>query len=71
MAQQVKFASQMDARLLRELKKYAKTSDRTLSGVIGEAVAEYMDRARVRPAFRDATEEVLRDHAELLHRLAK
>jgi len=71
MAERVKFASQMDAKLLREVKKYAKESDRTLSGVINEAIAQYLERARVRPAFRAATEEVLVEHAELLRRLAK
>jgi predicted transcriptional regulator len=71
MAAMTKFASQMDDRLLAELKAYAKASDRKLSGVIGEAVAEYLARARVRPAFREATEEVLAEHAELLQRLAR
>jgi hypothetical protein len=71
MAERVKFASQMDATLLLEIKKYAKESDRTLSGVINEAVDQYLDRVRVRPVFRNATEEVLVEHADLLGRLAK
>ncbi len=71
MAAPTKFASQMDPALLKDLKLYAKETDRTLSGVIGEAVAQYLERARVRPAFRDASDEVLRDHAELLDRLAR
>ncbi len=71
MAKLEKFASQLDAKLLAELRRYARASDRTLSGVIGEAVAEYLDRVRVRPAFRKATKEVLADHASLLKRLAK
>ena len=71
MSERVKFASQMEARLLRELRTYARESDRTLSGVIGEAVEQYLDRARLRPAFREASEEVLADHAELLRRLAE
>ena len=71
MPDRAKFASQMDPELLGELKKYAKAHDRTLSGVLGEAVAQYLERARVRPAFREATEEVLVEHAELLRRLAK
>ena len=71
MAKQTKFASQMDARVLKELRTYAKESDRTLSGILNEAVAEYLSRVRVRPAFRDATDQVLSDHEELLRRLAK
>jgi predicted transcriptional regulator len=71
MAARLKFASQLDAKLLSELKKYAKASDRTLSSVLGEAVGQYLSRVQVRPAFREATVEVLADHAELLQRLAK
>jgi hypothetical protein len=71
MTDRVKFASQLDSRLLRGLRSYAKESDRTLAGVLGEAVEQYLERVRVRPAFRKATEEVLVEHAELLKRLAK
>jgi len=39
--------------------------------VVNEAVEEYLKRASVRPAFRNAMDEVLDDHAELLKRLAK
>ena len=71
MAKQVKFASQIDARVLEELRQYAKENDRTLSGVLTRAVDEFLQRARVRPTFRKATDEVLEEHAELLRRLAK
>ncbi|RMF24643.1 MAG: Arc family DNA-binding protein [Deltaproteobacteria bacterium] len=70
MARRVKFASQLEARLLRELKRYAEETDRTISSVLGEAVEQYLSRARLRPAFREATDEVLVEHAELLRRLA-
>ncbi len=71
MATRVKFASQLDARLLKELRRYARETDRTLSSVLGEAVEQYLARAQVRPAFREATDEILIEHAELLERLAK
>jgi hypothetical protein len=71
MGKQVKFAFQMDARVLNELRQYAKENDRTLSDVLTRAVNEFLQRARVRPAFRKASDEVLDEHEELLRRLAK
>ena len=71
MGKQVKFASQIDARVLSELRQFAKENDRTLSGILTRAVDEFLQRARVRPAFREAADEVLDEHEELLRRLAK
>ena len=66
-----KFATQIDESALEDLRAYAKNTGRSISGVVNEAVEEYLKRARVRPAFRNAMDEVLDDHAELLNRLAK
>ena len=71
MAESVKFSSMMDARLLRGLRARAEETGQTLSAVLTEAAREYLERASVRPAFREATEEVLDQHAELLQRLAR
>jgi predicted transcriptional regulator len=67
----VKFATQLDAKVMRELRRYAAESDRTISRIVTEAVAEYLQRRRVRPAFREAMDEVLTENAALLQRLAK
>jgi len=61
----------MDETALEELRAYAKSTGRSISGVVTEAVVEYLKRASVRPAFRSAMDEVLEDHAELLKRLAR
>jgi hypothetical protein len=66
-----KFATQIDETALAELRAYAKSTGRSISGVVTEAVGEYLQRVSVRPAFRSAMDEVLEDHAELLKRLAK
>ena len=66
-----KFATQLDEKVLKDLKSYVSQSDRSISSVVNEAVAEYLQRSRLRPAFRSAMDEVLDDHAELLKRLAK
>ncbi len=66
-----KFATQLDEKVLKDLRSYVDESDRSISSVVNEAVAEYLQRSRLRPAFRTAMDEVLTDHAELLKRLAK
>lgn len=66
-----KFATQIDEKVLKDLKSFAKQTDRSISKVVNEAVKEYIERAKVRPAFTSAMDEVLNDHAELLKRLAK
>ncbi len=66
-----KFATQIDEKVLKDLRAFVKATDRSISSVVSEAVAEYIHRARIRPAFRKAMNEVLDDHQELLKRLAK
>lgn len=66
-----KFATQIDEKVLKDLKSYVNETDRSISSVVTEAVAEYLQRSKVRPAFRKAMDEVLDDHQELLKRLAK
>ncbi len=66
-----KFATQIDETVLKDLKAYVKDADRSISSVVSEAVAEYLQKARVRPAFQKAMNEVIEEHAELLSRLAK
>ncbi|OFZ18110.1 MAG: hypothetical protein A2Z20_06065 [Bdellovibrionales bacterium RBG_16_40_8] len=66
-----KFATQIDEKVLKDLKNYVKKEDRTISSVVTEAVAEYLHRSKLRPAFRSAMDEILDEHQELLKRLAK
>lgn len=70
-AESVKFSSKMDARVLDGLRARAEATGQTLSAVLTEAAREYLERAGVRPAFREATDEVLDQHAEVLERLAR
>lgn len=67
----VKFATQIDAKIARELRSFAAETDRSISRIVTEAVTEYLAKYRVRPAFRTALDEVITDHTELLERLAK
>ena len=71
MGKPVKFATQLDEQVLGELRQYARDSGRRISSVVSEAVAQYLDRLRVRPAFREAAEQMIADNEELLRRLAR
>ena len=66
-----KFATQIDEKVLKDLKKYAKSMDRSISGVVTDAVKTFLERQKVRPAFKNAMDEVIEDHKEILQRLAK
>ena len=66
-----KFATQIDEATLEDLRAYSRSTGRSISAVVSEAVGEYLNKSSVRPAFRSAMDEVLEDHAELLNRLAK
>lgn len=66
-----KFATQIDEAVLREVRSTAKETGQSISKLVEDALVEHLRRIRVRPAFRDAMDEVLDDHAELLTRLAK
>lgn len=67
----IKFATQIDEKVLKDLKSYVNETDRSISSVVSEAVAEYLQRSKLRPAFRSAMDEILDEHEELLTRLAK
>ncbi len=67
----VKFATQVDATVLKQLRAVAKETDQTISKLVTEAIAAHLQRVRVRPAFRRAMDEVLDEHEELLGRLAR
>jgi len=66
-----KFSTKMNKEVLAKLREYAQASDRSISLIVSEAVAEYLSRVEVRPSFRNAVEDVIREHEELLRELAK
>ncbi len=61
----------MDEHVLSELKRLAQDEGRTFASVLTAAAQAYLERVGLRPAVRDAIEEVTRDHEVLLARLAK
>ncbi len=66
-----KFSSQMDAKVLAELRAYAKTNNKRIADILSEAVSSHLQQVRLRPAFRSAVDLVIEENSELLERLAK
>lgn len=66
-----KFATKINKRVLTRLRGYAKRNNQTISLVVSEAVAQYLERAEIRQPFRDAAKEIIDTHSELLKELAK
>lgn len=67
----IKFSSKIDPQVLDRLRVFARQSDRPLSHVLNEAVAQYLQRSELRPAFRKALGVVLVEHESLLERLSR
>jgi predicted transcriptional regulator len=66
-----KFSTKINKEVLVKLRDYANSTDRSISLIVSEAVAQYLERVEVRPAFRTAVDEVIRENEELLRELAK
>jgi predicted transcriptional regulator len=66
-----KFRAKIDKEVLAKLRDYAQASGRSISDIVSEAVAEYLSRVEVRPAFRTAVDEIIGEHEDLLRELAK
>lgn len=72
--QRQKFATQMDAVLLEDLRKLAKQEGRQLQSLIEEAVKQLLSERQgyvMRPNVREAHERSLERYAELYKRLAQ
>lgn len=67
----VKFATQIDGAVLEELRHTARELNQNISTLVEDAIVQHLRRVRVRPAFRSAMNEVLKENRELLERLAK
>lgn len=67
----VKISSKVDRRAWRELRTLADESHQNISGVLTEAIREYVARRRVRPEVLSHLEDSMREHAELGRRLAE
>ncbi len=69
-----KFATQMDARLLKDLRDFAKSEGRQIQSVLEEAVEVFLKDKRgyvMRPDVKAAHDRVLKKYAKTFEALAK
>ncbi|MEE4282814.1 MAG: hypothetical protein V2I41_12790, partial [Pseudomonadales bacterium] len=67
----VKVSSQVEERTWEDLKALAADSQQSISGVLTEAIAEYVQRRRVRPEVRSALAKSIDANRKLGELLAK
>jgi len=61
----VKVSSQVEQQTWDKLKALAAVSQQSISGVLTEAIAEYVQRRRIRPMVRSATADSIRENRRL------
>ena len=67
----IKISSKVDAAAWEDLKQLAQESHQNISGVLTEAIQDYVRRHRVRPIVLQHLSDSLHDNEELGHLLAK
>jgi predicted transcriptional regulator len=67
----VKVSSQVEERTWEDLKALASESQQSISGVLTEAIAEYVQRRRVRPEVRSGLAKSIDTNRKLGEMLAK
>ena len=69
--QNIKISSKVDEEVWNELKLIAQESHQNVSGLLTEAIREYIQRKRVRPSVLSHLETSMNENDELGHLLAK
>lgn len=67
----IKISSKVERAEWRALQELARESHRTISGLLTEAIGDYVRRRRLRPAVLDRLEESMAENGELGRRLAE
>ena len=67
----IKISSKVDEAVWTELKAFASESHRSLSGLLTEAIREYIRRQRVRPAVLDHLDDTMTENERLGRLLAE
>jgi len=66
-----KFSSQMDEKVLARLKNLSEETHEDISILLTEAVVDLIHKKEVRPAYRKAADEVMKQFDDALGELAK
>ncbi|MDH3464000.1 MAG: hypothetical protein OEM32_10295 [Acidimicrobiia bacterium] len=67
----IKISSKVEERVWNDLKEIADESHQSISGLLTEAIRDYVQRRRIRPVVLDHLEASIRDNVELGRLLAK
>ncbi len=69
--QNIKISSKVDEDVWNELKQVAQESHQNVSGLLTEAIREFLQRKRIRPSVLNHLEDSMGENEELGHLLAK
>ena len=67
----IKISSKVEESTWNDLRELARESNHSVSGVLTEAIAEYLHRRRVRPTVLRHLDDSIRENRELGRRLAE
>ena len=67
----IKISSKVDETTWNELREFAKESHQSISGLLSEAIREYVTRRRVRPVVLKHREDSIADNERLGQLLAE
>ena len=67
----IKISSKVEEKAWNELKAFAKESHQSISGLLTEAITDYLRRRRVRPVVLEHLEKSMDENEELGHLLAR
>ena len=67
----IKISSKVEAQVWEELRLLAKESHQNVSGLLTEAISDYVHRRRVRPVVLEHLADSMQDNEELGRLLAK
>jgi predicted transcriptional regulator len=61
----IKISSKVEAQVWEELRQLAKESHQNVSGLLTEAISDYLQRRRIRPAVLDHLSDSMDENDEL------
>ncbi len=67
----IKISSKVEEAVWNELKDAARESHQNVSGILTEAISDYLRRRRIRPVVKSHLQDALRENEELGRLLAK
>ena len=67
----IKISSKVEAQVWEELRQRAKESHQNVSGLLTEAIGDYLQQRRIRPAVLDHLSDSMNENDELGQLLAK